>query len=285
MAARLALLAPRLITLVVIWLLAAASFTLAAGGGETTQPATVAPPARQAPEALVVPDVRGQVYVFAKGILQDAGFSWRVDGAVDGYAANTVVSQNPAPGVRVVDNGAPTVALRLERNGKYEERGVPENSSPYAGSKVVLVSDWRAGQESKPAPAKATAKPKPKPKPAKPKPARAPQQKKQKGPRQPDFVVPGAPREPADELPLPARARLLSRDVAAAAKPTPRFVDHWLYQHSWIVTGARFGWKNGDDALRILIQVDRTVQARFGFGARSEQVARRALAFVESRTG
>lgn len=277
MAARLTLLAPRLIALVVIWLLAAASFTLAAGGGEeTAQPTPKAAQPQQPPQALVVPDVRGQVYVFAKGILQDAGFSWRVDGTVKGYAVNTVVTQNPAPGVRVVDNGAPTVVVRLERNPDYQERGLPENSSPYAGSPVVLMSDWRAAHKAKPpAPAPKT-KPKPKQTP--------PKQKNRDGYRRPDFAVPGAPREPADELPLPARARLLSRDVAAASKPTPRFVDHWLYQHSWIVTGARFGWKNGDDALRILIRVDRAVQARFGFGARSEQVARRALGFVESRT-
>ncbi|MGH3041762.1 MAG: hypothetical protein ACRDNG_08515, partial [Gaiellaceae bacterium] len=82
MAARLALLAPRLIALVVIWLLAAASWTLAAGGPQTpaptTPPAGAGEPAK--PEVLVVPDVRRQAYVFAKGILQDAGFAWKVKG-------------------------------------------------------------------------------------------------------------------------------------------------------------------------------------------------------------
>ena len=99
MASRLAMLAPRLIALIVIWLLAAASWTLAAGGPQTSQPAAAAgEPAT--PEVLVVPDVRRQAYVFSKGILQDAGFAWRVEGAVEGYAANTVVSQSRPRGPR-----------------------------------------------------------------------------------------------------------------------------------------------------------------------------------------
>ena len=63
------------------------------------------------------------------------------------------------------------------------------------------------------------------------------------------------------------------------------FVQHWLYQHAWLVTGAGFGWKDGDDALRTLVQVDRSLNVRFGFGARSERVARRTLAWVESQKG
>jgi hypothetical protein len=69
------------------------------------------------------------------------------------------------------------------------------------------------------------------------------------------------------------------------SKPTSKVVNWWLYQHSWIVTGALYGWKDGDDALRILIGVDRDLQARFGFGARSERVARRALAEVLGKKG
>ena len=60
-------------------------------------------------------------------------------------------------------------------------------------------------------------------------------------------------------------------------------MSYWLYQHSWLVAGARFGWQGGDDALQTLIQVDRSLYVRFGFGARSERVARRTLAYVESR--
>jgi hypothetical protein len=281
MAARLTMLLPRLAVLIVIWLLAAASFTFAAG---SKQPAGTgaanAKPAREKPKVLVVPDVRRQAYVFAKGILQDAGFAWSVDGSVKGFAANTVVVQNPAPGLRVVDNGAPTVVLRLERNPDYQESGLPENHSPFTGSNVVLLSDWRAAHAKRSAPPKAPPAPKPKPKPKPAAPAAEPKRF-----RKPDFVVPGAKREPANEMPLPDRARMLERRIAAAAQATPRLARFWLYQHSWIVTGAEFGWKDGDAALRILIRVDRGLQARFGFGAKSEAVARRALADVRRAKG
>jgi hypothetical protein len=285
MAARLAMLAPRLIALIVIWLLAAASWTLAAGGPQTSQPAPPAAAEPTRPDVLVVPDVRRQAYVFSKGILQDAGFSWRVEGSVRGYAANTVVSQAPAPGVRVVDNGAPTVVLRLKRSGEYDERGVPENESSYKGTKVVLLSEWQPAQtegpqvttETQPVATTTTSAPPPAPAPA-------PEQGGGSAAyRKPDFVVEGAPREPADELPLPQRALALQKRAVALAKPSRRFVNHWLYQHAWVVTGARFGWKDGDEALRTLIQVDRSLSVRFGFGAHSERVARRTLAYVESR--
>src|SRR5687767_3073490 len=142
MASRLAALLPRLLVLTVIWLLGTATYTVAAGGGEKT--AVESPkPASNRPEVIVVPDVRRQAYVFAKGILQDAGFAWRVDGSVKGYAANTVVVQTPAPATRLVDNGAPTVVLRLERSAEYPERGLPENASSYKGTPAVLLSDWR----------------------------------------------------------------------------------------------------------------------------------------------
>jgi hypothetical protein len=284
MASRIAMLAPRLIALIVIWLLAAASWTLAAGGPQTP-PAAPAAGEPTTPEVLVVPDVRRQAYVFSKGILQDAGFAWRVEGPVRGYAANTVVSQTPAPGVRVVDNGAPTVVLRLNRSGEYDERGVPENRSSYKGTAVVLLSNWQAAQKEKAAtttetqPVATTTTSAP---PAAPSPA--PEQGEEGvAYRKPDFVVEGAPREPADEMPLPQRALALEKRAAALAKPSRKFVRHWLYQHSWLVTGARFGWQGGDDALQTLIQVDRSLYVRFGFGARSERVARRALVYVESR--
>jgi hypothetical protein len=278
MAARLTLLLPRLAVLVVIWLLAAASFTFAAGPNKPAQGEPEAKPAPEKPKVLVVPDVRGQTYVFAKGMLEDGGFAWRVEGEVDGFAANTVAVQNPAPGVRVVDNGAPAVALRLDRSTEYEERGLPENASPYRGTPVVLLQDWRAAKKQQPA-----AKPKPKPAARKPKPKPAQPAKSDPKPRKPDFVVAKAPREPADEMLLPNRARIVDRRLAAVSRPTPKVVNWWLYQHSWIVTGALYGWRDGDEALRILIRVDGDLQARFGFGARSERVARRALAEVLSK--
>ena len=278
MAARLTLLLPRLAVLVVIWLLAAASFTFAAGSKQPAQSEPAAKSAPEKPKVLVVPDVRGQTYVFAKGMLEDGGFAWRVEGEVDGFAANTVAVQNPAPGVRVVDNGAPAVVLRLDRSQEYDERGLPENASPYKGTPVVLLEDWRAGQKQTPAP-----KPKPKALAPKAKPKSAKPAESKPMPRKPDFVVAKAPREPAGEMPLPNRARLVDRRLAAVSKPTSKVVNWWLYQHSWIVTGALYGWKDGDDALRILIGVDRDLEARFGFGARSERVARRALAEVLSK--
>jgi hypothetical protein len=62
--------------------------------------------------------------------------------------------------------------------------------------------------------------------------------------------------------------------------PTSANVQHWLYQHAWIVTGARFGWWHGDRALVILIRVDRRVESLWGIGHRSEASARDALAYV-----
>ena len=304
MAARLAMLAPRLIALVVIWLLAAASWTLAAGGPQDSGTATTAPTAGEPaqPEIIVVPDVKRQAYVFAKGILQDEGYAWQVKGAVKGFAANTVATQSPAAGTRVVDNGAPLVVVTLSRSTEYAERGVPENASPYEGTPIVLMSEWQAEQppaETAPAPATtapapATTAPAPTttaPAPTTtaatpPAPAPPPTPKPQQGYRTPDFVVAGAPGEPADEMPLPQRAKNLGRRVASlTARPGEKFVGHWLYQHAWIVTGAGFGWANGDEALRTLVQVDRSLYVRFGFGAKSEQVARRMLAWVEIQKG
>jgi PASTA domain len=230
MASRLAALLPRLIALTVMWLLATSTFTFAAGN-RATPPSQPAPAAAAQAKTLTVPDVRGKAYVFAKGILQDAGFSWRVDGTIEGYSANTVALQNPAPGMRVVDNGAPLVLLRLDRNKSYGERGLPENSSPFASTRVVLLSVWRKEQK----------------------------------------------------MPLPDRARRLDARMAAVSKPTKRLVNFWLYQHSWIVAGARFGWHDGADALRILIATDEKLQARFGFGGRSARVARHALVEVENQ--
>ena len=298
MAARLTVLLPRLAALVVIWLLAAASLTFAAGSKQIAQSPTQGGKAKEKPKVLVVPDVRRQAYVFTKGILQDAGFAWRVDGSVKGYAANTVAVQTPAPGTRLVDNGAPTVVLRLERSGEYPERGLPENASFYKGTPVVLLSDWRranrAAAQAEPAATETVPASAPTPTTTAAAPAAPPPTQTAEAPpapaaeeeyRTPDFVVEDALREPADELPLPERARLLEQRAAAVRKPDRRFVNHWLYQHTWIVTGARFGWRKGDDALRILIRVDRSLDRRFGFGARSEAVARRALAEVLRQSG
>lgn len=297
MAARLTMLLPRLAALVVIWLLAAASFTFAAGGEEPVPSAGEAAAGPERPEALIVPDVRRQAYVFAKGILQDAGFAWRVEGPVDGYSANTVAVQTPAPGAKVVDNGAPTIVLRLERNGDYPERGLPENRSRGGGTPVVLLRDWLRAHPSVPAAeteametAPAETAPAPTTTEAPPATTEAPPATTAAEPppapddeqayRRPAFEVEGAPREPADEMPLPERARMLERRLLGAGKPGRSLVRFWLYQHSWIVTGARFGWKDGDDALRILVRLDERLERRYGFGGKSAVTARRALADV-----
>ena len=157
--ARLTMLAPRLAALVLIWLLAATSITFAAGGSETQQSPAQTGTGGEKPEVIVVPDVRGQTFVFAKGILQDAGLAWRVDGPVKGYAANTVATQDPAAGTRVVDNGAPTVIVRLQRNPDYPERGLPENASAYPGTPVVLLRDWQLAQPTETGPLPTTTAP------------------------------------------------------------------------------------------------------------------------------
>ena len=100
--------------------------------------------------------------------------------------------------------------------------------------------------------------------------------------RPPAFVVAGAPSEPLDEMPLPQRAKLLSAWIATHPK-TAANVRHFLYQHSWIVTGAEFGWWHGADALRELIAADKAAEARWGIGRKSELVAGKALAEVEAR--
>ena len=129
MASRLAALLPRFIVLAIIGLLATATFTFAAEKQITSAP--VAQPAPAAPPVLVVPDVERQAYVFAKGILQDAGFAWKVEGPVRGYAANTVAVQQPAPGTRVRDTGAP---LGLPGRGRALQMALPAGPPELAGS-------------------------------------------------------------------------------------------------------------------------------------------------------
>lgn len=278
MAARLLTRAPRLAALVVVPLLATTTLTLAATGSKPAAKPRVAAPA--AKPTLVVPDVRHQAYVFAKGALEEAGFAWRVDGAVRGYAANTVVSQTPAPGVRVLDRGFPTIALRLARNGGYGQQGAPEDASPYRGSAAIPARAAVARRIAQPAAVKTAPVAKPAVKPAA-RPVAKPAAKP--AVRKPDFVVAGAPREPLDEPLLSVRARRLAAWLEKHPKPTKQNVAHWLYQHTWIVTGARFGWSHGAESLRTLVAVDRRAQSLWQLGAQSEQVARAALAEVEAR--
>src|SRR5205823_1665766 len=57
--------------------------------------------------------------------------------------------------------------------------------------------------------------------------------------RPPAFTVAGARREPLDEMPLTVRAKLLLDWLATNPKPTDANVRRWLYQHAWVVAGAR----------------------------------------------
>ena len=85
-------------------------------------------------------------------------------------------------------------------------------------------------------------------------------------------------------MPLSDRARLLGVWLSTHKAKTTTNVRHWLYQNAWVVTGAKFGWSHGAEALKILIQVDRHAQSSWGIGGRSQSVARAALAEVEAST-
>ena len=276
-------------------LLATAGLTFAAAREQTAQARSSGPPA-----TLVVPDVRGQAYVFAKVILEDAGFAWRVQGGVHGFAVNLVATQRPSPGARVLDTGAPTISLQLNRNSKYDETGVPENFSPYAGTRVLRPGARRPPATARPHPRKrpAAQPPAARKKPSAKRPVRSqrpvrkagrkqavpPAKRKSVATRRPAaFHLPGLPKEPVHEMPLPKRAWLLGVWLRNHPRATYANVDHWLYQHAWVVTGAKFGWWRGAKALRILIAVDGRVISAWGIGARSREVARAALAEVRAK--
>jgi len=285
---RLGALLPRAVLVALAWILATAAFTLAADRKIIGPSRTAAQTPAQTPP-LTVPEVTGQAFVFAKGLLEDAGFGWRVDGPVRGFAGNPVIAQSPAPGTRVLDTGAPTVVLRLVK-GRYAENGSPENSSSYEGTALKLAS--------KPAAAPRPVQPKPqKPHKTVRKPAarhatrkrahavrkRATKRAAHPASRPAAFQVPGAPKEPLDEVPLTKRADRLAAWISTSPKLTPKNVQRWLYQHSWIVTGARFGWWHGDQALVKLIAVDRRIEHLWGIGRKSEVVARAALKHVRRK--
>ena len=123
MAGRLASLLPRFVALPLIASLGTATITFAADQQLSAPTTPAQPSAASVPSVLVVPDVRRQAFVFAKGTLEDAGFAWKVAGPVDGYAANLVATQSPQPGTRVVDTGSPTITLALSANRQYRQEG------------------------------------------------------------------------------------------------------------------------------------------------------------------
>ena len=186
---------PTIVATVVVAVLATATLTLAASSTSPTPAPAVAPAVEP---FLVVPDVRKQAYVFAKGALEQAGFAWKVSGSVQGYAANLVVAQTPAPGSRVVADGAPIISIQLARNASYKEQGLPENASPYPGRPVRLVGAKR------PTRSLATQVVKAKPI-ARPKTAATPKPAAKPASRKPAFTLAGAPVEPTSPTHWPAR--------------------------------------------------------------------------------
>jgi beta-lactam-binding protein with PASTA domain len=279
MALRIATRLPRLLIVGVVVLLASA--TLAVGAAKRLTAVPKGAPAPAAVATMVVPDVSGQAFVFAKGTLEDLGFAWQVLGSVHGYAVNRVASQSPAAGTRVRDTGAPKISVTLTRTA-YPQKGDPEDVSPYAGTSIQPIGLASPSVPATPVPAD--------PRGAQQKPAVAKKSPtKTAAPnvaapteRPPAFVDASAPKEPLKEMPLPRRAQLLSAWVGTHSKTTAN-VRHYLYQHSWIVTGARFGWWHGAEALDKLIAADRLAQKHWGIGRKSEFVTRRALAEVKAR--
>jgi hypothetical protein len=310
MADRLPALLPRVAAIVLLGLALTATLTYAAGRAPTaTGTPVAAATAKVAP--LVVPDLRNQAFVFAKGALEDGGFAWRVDGPVHGFAANTVVSQSPAPGSKIVDTGAPLVTLTLRRASGYAEAGIAEDTSPYAATAVrstELASTLgpaapalTTATAKAPATARATTRAKAPATAAKsvgkaattaktvktPKTVKAPRAVKtaarpQRRPRA--FTVAGARPEPLDEMPLPDRAQALRTWLEAHPHMTRANVAHWLYQNEWIVSGAKLGWWHGAEALATLVAVDRRTQQLWGVGAKSAALAQRALGEVQSKS-
>jgi hypothetical protein len=292
MAVRLGTLVPRIAVVAAVWILGSGTLTFAAERHLYAHVEAKAPAPAVKP-TLVVPDIRGQAFVFGKGILEDDGFAWHVTGGVHGYPTNIVASQTPAAGTRVQDTGAPTIVLSLSK-GRYAETGKPQDVSPYVGTATLAARAINAPTK-KPAVGKVALAP---PKVAKAK-AKATVHraathkaaaKKQvhktvvkRTARPAAFHVAGAPKEPLDEISLPARARVLSAWLTPSRRPTAANQRHWLYQHAWIVTGAKFGWWHGATALQVLIRVDRRVESQWGIGFRSEAVARHALAAVQAR--
>jgi hypothetical protein len=201
---------------------------------------------------------------------------------VKGFASNTVVSQSPAPGTRVIDTGAPLVVLHLARTGA--QLGLPEDVSSVTPTAVKLAAlpDAAAKQAVAVLPTK-VAKVAAKVVKAKVVKTKTPTQRLPQS-RPPAFLVPGGRREPLAEIPLTERAKALLVWLNQHPNATDANVKHWLYQHAWIVTGAELGWYHGAQALQTLLAADRRVWALWGIGARSSAVARQALAEVEARS-
>jgi len=124
---------PRLTAVAAAGLLVSATISLAADKPTVATKATTHSSAPR--QVMTVPDVRGQLFVFASGALEDNGFGWKVRGVVEGYPVNVVASQSPQPGAHVLDTGEPTITLHLVR-GKGAQTGAPQDRSPYGASLI-----------------------------------------------------------------------------------------------------------------------------------------------------
>src|SRR5450759_2192648 len=269
----------RVVAFIVLCALVFVAVTIAIirdGSSESKRKVKISPPPTK-----VVPGVIGQPYVFAESTLQQAGFGWKVVGSVAGWAGVTVLSQIPAPGTKVVDTGAPLVTLRLVKPKGYVTQGTPENSSPYAGTKIMFsASSTGTGQSTTSAQTTTTGT------------FSTTTVKKtsrsttsQAETRPPAFTIAGAKSEPLDEIPLLQRAKNLDTWLDSHRQASAASERYWLFQHAWIVTGVKFGWWHGAQALETLIAVDKRVEALWGVGAASEAEARSALEFVRAHGG
>lgn len=239
--------------------------------------------------SLVVPDVVGQPYVFAKQLLDDAGFAWEVEGQIEGYAANLVESQVPLPGTEIIGIELPRVTLTLGRNTDYEERGVPQNVSRDSGTPVLNLD------------------PVPKPTPGDEQQNSAseePNLRENGGPKKTSGndaaadqqAVQPIPDESEDRAEVPTepgassagnesaleRSLFLASWILEHPHPTDEAVSYWLWQHSEIIAGARSGEPDAQEALEILVEIDRDLQKSWGVGAKSEALARETLQEIRS---
>lgn len=243
------------------------------------------------PPNKVVPGVVGQLYVFAESTLQERGFGWKVVGPVEGFAGMTVASQDPVAGTTVVDTGAPLVTLRLAKPKDYVSQGTPENSSPYVGTEILFpagsagtgrsttsartttTNTFSASTSTSTTTTGSTSTTTHSTTSTKPSSSRA---------RPPAFTIAGAKPEPLDEIPLPQRAKNLNSWLDSHREASAATERYWLFQHAWIVFGAKFGWWHGAQALETLIAVDKRVELLWGLGSKSEAEARAALEFVRA---
>src|SRR5438105_13360135 len=113
MALRIATRLPRLAVLGAVLMLASA--TLAVGAAKRMSAVPKGAPAPVPVATVVVPDITGQAFVFAKGTLEDTGRAWKVVGGVHGDAANRVARQTPAAGPGRSESGAPAERMTPDR--------------------------------------------------------------------------------------------------------------------------------------------------------------------------